>query len=89
MMLARGIEKGTLYYSLDEQQNINGMILATKHEDTKILFIDENLSMTKANLIKFAKRAKEEFKGYHLEWYKNGKHQLPNTDKVYAKLLTA
>jgi len=88
MMLAKGVEKGTLYYATDYNNNITGMILATKHEDTKILFIDENLAGTKANLMKFAARAQKEFVGYKLEWYKKGTHQLPNTNKVYAKLLS-
>ena len=62
------------------------MIIATKYDKDKVIFIDQNLAMNMDNLKKFARRAKEEFKGYQLEWYKNNKHQMPNTDKVYAKI---
>jgi hypothetical protein len=84
--LHKAVNNGTFYYTVNSIGMINGMIIATKHEDTKILFIDENLAMNKINLIKFAKRAKEEFKGYKLEWYKHGIHKMPNTNKVYEKL---
>ena len=79
-------DAGTLYYSTNEHGIINGMILATKHEDTKVLFVDENLAMCKDTLRKFAKRAKQEFADYKLEWQKHGIHKSHNTEKVYAKL---
>jgi hypothetical protein len=80
------INHGVLYYCTDSSNQISGTVLATIHTDTKILFIDENLAMNKTNLRRFAKRAKEEFPNYRLEWYKNGVHQMPNINKFYAKL---
>jgi hypothetical protein len=80
------IKSGVLYYSTNSMGNIDGTVLATIHTDTKILFIDENLAMNKTNLRRFAKKAKEEFPDYRLEWYKNGIHQMPNINKFYAKL---
>jgi hypothetical protein len=84
-LLYKKMQDKLLYYTTDEY-NITGMIIATKHEEAKILFIDENLAMTMKNLKKFAARSKQDFPGYRLEWYKNNIHQFPDRDKIYAKL---
>ena len=76
----------TLYYSQDEHNNITGMILAEKIEERKVIFVTENLAMNIGNLIQFAKKAKEQFKDYHLEWLKRGIYKHHNTKQFYKKL---
>lgn len=87
-MLKAAIDKGLLYYSINEMGYIDGLIVAEKREEEEVLFVIENLSMTLKNLKKFAARAKEEFKGYKLEWFKHGIHKKHNTEHVWKKLCT-
>ena len=85
-LLQKGMHDETLLVSVDNQGNINGMILAEIRPEQKVLFIIENLAMTKANLCMFARIGKIRFPGLKLEWLKNGKHKQHNTDKIYSKL---
>lgn len=82
------LENKTLYYSLDEWGNINGMIMAEKREPQHVLFIIENLAMSLKNLKQFARRASQDFKGYRLEWLKHGINKKHNTERIWKHLCT-
>jgi len=86
-LLIEGISHNTLYYSLDSNNKINGMILAIKDDIQKILYVTENLSMSLTNLCAFAKRAKVDFEGYRLMATRHGKERKFDTNKLYNKLI--
>jgi len=77
-LIYNGIRDKTLYYSLDTNGSIDGMILAEIHIPSKKLFVMENLAMTLTNLRKFAQKAKEQFPGFRIEGYKHGKYHTYN-----------
>lgn len=85
-MVSEGIEAGTMFYSVNPDNTISGMILAIKDDRQKVLFVTENLSMTIANLKAFAKRAKTQWPDYKLEAIRHGSHRHFNTNKLYTKL---
>ena len=85
-MLRDGIQDGTMFYSLDSDNKLTGMILAVKDDEQKILFVTENLSMTLTNLKGFARRAKQQWPEYQLQAIRHGSHRKFNTNKLYAKL---
>lgn len=84
--LKRALDKNLLYYSIDERGDISGMIMAEIH-DNNVLFIVENLSMNLKNLKEFARMAKDNFKGYKIEWLKRGIHKQHNTEKIWKKFI--
>jgi hypothetical protein len=84
--VADGVRNETLFYSTDENDNINGMVLAELRVDQGVLFVTENLAMSLKNLRLFAKMSKERFGSYKLEWLKHGIHKQHNTGKFYKKL---
>lgn len=79
------LEHNSLYYNTVDG-SITGVILAEPREDTKTLFVTRNLAMSLEVLKKFAEKAKEQFKGYKLEWLKRDILKQHNTDKIYQKL---
>lgn len=85
-MVRDKVEKSLLWYTTDDKNRITGMILASLDYENNILFIDENLAMNKENLRRFARRARIQFNGYTLKWFKNGRYKTPNTERTYAKL---
>ena len=80
------LDKGLLYYSYDGLGRIDGMIMAEKREESKVIFVIENLALSLKNLKAFARRAKKDFEGYELRWYKNGILKTHNTEHIYKKL---
>jgi len=85
-MVREGIEGETLFYCVDSDNKISGMILAIKDDTQKILFVTENLSMTIHNLKAFAKRARTQWPDFKLEAIRHGSHRKFNTNKLYTKL---
>lgn len=79
-LLMEGLMNNTLYYALDTEGKISGMILAEVQENKKTVFIVENLAMTLQNLMLFARKGREQFPGYHFQGYKHDKY------KDYTKL---
>lgn len=85
-MVAKHLADNTCWITHDYHGNITGMIIATPNHQDKLLFIDENLSMNTTNLVAFARRAKEVFKGYTLEFFKHGKYHLDKGNELYDRL---
>jgi len=81
-----GLKHETLFYALNEDGKIIGMILAERHEKEKIIFVTRNLSMCMKTFRTFVKKAKESFIGYTLQWHKHNIHKQHNTNKFYSKL---
>lgn len=79
------IEQGTLLYNLNELGVIDGMIMGELRPEDKVLFITENLAISKENLQKFAKVGRERWPEYKLEWLKRGIHKQHDTNKIYTK----
>lgn len=79
------ITNKTLYYHTVNGK-IVGMILATIDREHGILYINQNLAMNLNILKLFAKKAKQDFAGFNLQWRKNNILKMHNTDKVYDKL---
>jgi len=86
-LLITGIKEGTLLYALNSSNKISGMILASKDDESKYLFITENLAMNLKTLKEFAKVAKERWPDYSLRWKKHGINKQHNTERVYSKLI--
>lgn len=84
--LRDGLQAGTLLYSVNDNEEISGMILAEIRPDTGVLFVTENLAMNLRTLKAFATMAKSRRPDLKLEWLKHGIHKRHNTDKIYAKL---
>ena len=80
------LQNGTLYYSIDERGNIDGMIMAEKRECEHVLFVIENLSMSLKNLKQFVRRTKVDFVGWKLEWQKHGIQKKHDTNRIYKHL---
>jgi hypothetical protein len=80
-----GLDTNSLWFK-EVGGNITGMILFEVDREKKMGFIKENLALTKANLIEFAKKAIRDYPDYTLHWYKNGKHKVWPTQKFYKKL---
>jgi len=85
-MVRDGITDETLSYTVDNQGELTGMILAVKDDKQKILFVTENLSMNLTNLKAFASRAKAQWPDYKLEAIRHGSHRKFNTTELYNKL---
>jgi hypothetical protein len=86
-MLIDATDEHTLFYSHNNEGKITGMIIAAKDSEKKVLYVQNNLAMCLSNLKTFAKKAKEMFTGYKLEWTKHGKLKQHNTELVYKKLI--
>ena len=87
-MLKEGVEENTLFYALDNDGKIRGMILAVKDEKHGILFVTENLAMNMNNLKVFAKKAHATWPHLSLQAIRHGSHRIFNTGKLYHKLIT-
>ena len=85
-MVRDGISDNTMFYSINPDNQLTGMILAVKDDEQKILFVTENLAMTLTNLKAFARRAREQWPDYKLEAIRHGSHRKFNTSKLYSKL---
>lgn len=85
-MLADGVRDNSLYYSVDENNNIIGMILAEVDHDEKEVFVVENLAMNLLTLRQFAEKAKKQFPNYTLAARRHGMLREFNTTKLYNKL---
>lgn len=85
-MIRDGIHDGTMFYSVNSDNQLTGMILAEINEERQVLFVTENLSMTLSNLKAFARRAKEQWPNLKLEAIRHGSHRQFNTSKLYSKL---
>ena len=86
-ILRDGISDHSLFYSVNFDNQLTGMILAVKDDEQKILLVTENLSMTLTNLKAFARRAREQWPEYKLEAIRHGSHRKFNTNKLYTKLI--
>jgi len=85
-MIRDGIHDGTMFYSVNSDNQLTGMILAVKDDEQKIVFVTENLAMNLTNLKAFARRAREQWPEYKLEAIRHGSHRKFNTNKLYTKL---
>lgn len=85
-IVQKGIDNTTLCYCTDDNDNVTGIILAEKDVESKVLYIFENLAMSLSNLREIAKRCKEVYPDFNLEWRKKGLKHKPNTDKFYQKI---
>ena len=81
-----GITNGTLLYSIDNESNITGMILAEIKENDGVLWILENISGSLAQLKIFAAEIRKRFPHLRVEWKRRGKHKQYNTQRFYEKL---
>ena len=79
-MIIEGVNERRLYYS-ESEGKITGMILATVDYEKKIVWVEENLSMTLSNLKEFLKKAVVQFHGFQIKGFKCGK------DRDYSKLI--
>ena len=84
--LYAGIHHQSLFFHTDSNGTIVGMILADRDDNNKLLFVTENLALSLATLKIFARKAKELWPDYKLEWNKHDIHKKHNTDKIYKKL---
>lgn len=87
-MLKEGLDDNTLFYNVNTEGKITGMILAVKDVKHKILFVTENLAMSLTTLKEFARKAKQTFPEYQLQAIRHGGHRKFNTEKLYNKLTT-
>ena len=81
-----GISHNTLFYSLNPDNKISGMILAEIDHEKKIIFVTENLAMNLTNLRAFARRAKQQWPEYNFGWVKHGNIKSYDSTRVYNKL---
>lgn len=72
-MVKEAIAEDCLYYALNSDGRITGMILAKQSIPSKTVWVEENLAMTIANLHEFARKAKEQFRGFTFAGFKHGK----------------
>lgn len=79
-------DKYRLYYAVNDNGEITGMITFEVYHDIRSIFVTENLSMCFSTLRQFAKMAKEMYPGFSLSWLKYGKLKQFNTEKFYRKL---
>lgn len=88
--IVKGAKAGTLLTTVDNSGKISGIIIAEVLEgNDKVLWVRHNLAMNLANLITFAKIAKERMPEYKLQWQKNGAIKRPDTTRLYDKLLSS
>ena len=81
------LEMNCLYYSIDADSNITGVILAIPYYKKGVLFVVENLAMTLSNLKAFARKAKIQFPTLRLEAIRHNKIHKFNTETLYRKLI--
>jgi len=86
-LLKVGLDDNTLWFKEDGNGKILGMVLGEIDTAKKQIFIKENLAMSKANLIEFSRKARQEFPDYVFHWFKHGKHKTWPTDKFFRKLI--
>lgn len=84
-LLHDALEAGTLFYNVNNEGKIDGMIMAELRPNN-ILFVTENLSMNMHNLQIFAAKAHKQWPHHRLEWLKHGIHKQHDTTKFYEKL---
>ena len=84
-LLQYGLDNNTTLYT-SAGDNVTGVIVAIPDEENSMLWVEENLAMTLANLKQFAKEALNRFPCYDLQWRKHGICKVHNTNNLYKKL---
>lgn len=72
-MVKEALDENSLYFVLDSNNKINGMILAKVSTASKTVWVEENLAMTMNNLKQFVRKAKTQFPGYDIEGFKHSR----------------
>jgi hypothetical protein len=83
-MVKEALDENCLYYAINSDNTIGGMILAKVSIASKTVWIEENLAMTLNNLKQFAKKAVTQFPGYTFEGFKHGK--CKNFNKLFERI---
>jgi hypothetical protein len=72
-MVKEALDENSLYFALDSNNKITGMILAKVSSASKTIWVEENLAMTMNNLKQFVRKAKTQFPGYNIEGFKHSR----------------
>ena len=84
--ILKAIQNNCICYNITPEGKVNGVLIATRDDTNKILYITDNLAMTLSNLKIFARMAKHYYPDYKLAYHKHDTQRI-ETDKVYNKLL--
>jgi len=85
-LVVEALKQDLLLYSLGKDKKINGMLLAQIDHEKKVLFILENLAMSKENLIEFARNGQKRFPDYEVQAMRHNYLRKFNPNKLYKKL---
>lgn len=84
--LDRAATEGTMFYSVDDKGDINGIVFGTKDNKAKIMFVQEILTTDKKVLNKFIISFKKLFPGFHIRADRKGRKIEYNTAHLIQKL---
>ena len=87
MQVDECLDMNSLYYSIDSDNHVTGVILAIPYYQKGVLFVIENLAMNISNLKAFARKAKIQFPDLRLEAIRHNKIHKFNTETLYRKLI--
>ena len=83
--IGEGLKNGTMLYTTEEDQ-LTGALFFFLIPERQVVFVHENLAMTRENLRKFFRWFLEKFPGWKLEANKHGKYKQYNVEKLSKKL---
>lgn len=83
-MLCEGIDNQLLYYATSSDGSVVGMILAKLTEVSRVVWVEENLSISLSNLKMFALKAKQQFPDYNFQGFKRGSTR--NFNRLFDRL---
>jgi hypothetical protein len=86
-LLFNHVKSHSLFYEQSEEGDIVGLIVADIDHNNKLIYVQENLSMSLSRLGRFAKKAVEAWPNYKIEYTKHGIYKAPDTDKLLKKLI--
>ena len=82
--------KGTMFYACDQENNICGIVIASRNTEAKVVFVLQILTTESWVLPEFIKMLKTTFKGYKLKahrWKGTGREKEVLTDYNTNRLM--
>lgn len=80
------MENGTLLYTINDNAELNGIIIAEIRESEGVLFVAEALTEGLHCIREIVKTARKRWPDLRLEWWRRGIHKRYNTERIYRKL---
>ena len=82
-----GILDNTMLYSVDNEDNLNGVIICKEEPESKVMFVVDILTTNTGVIKSFVRIFKQRYPEHKLSAMRKGKHIIYSTDKLCSKLM--